>query len=150
MDSNSIYQVLVEQREDLYLAVGADYVYRKEVDMISLSSKLAQVVIGVRRSGKSTLCHMALQKAGVEYAYVNFDDDRLATLKVQDLNLVLESLYRVYGNPKTLNRELRPFIEASNKTGCDNLTLITCSDSRMEKYEGKDIRIITAIEWLLS
>ncbi len=98
MDSNLIYKVLIDQREDLSLAVRDEYVYRKEVDMISLSSRLAQVVIGVRRSGKSTLCHMALQKAGVEYAYVNFDDDRLASLKVEDLNLVLESLYRVYGN----------------------------------------------------
>lgn len=98
MDSNSIYKVLIDQREDITHAVGGDYVYRREVEMISLSSKLAQVVIGVRRSGKSTLCHMALQRGGVEYAYVNFDDDRLASLKVEELNLVLEGLYRVYGN----------------------------------------------------
>ncbi len=98
MDSNLIYQVLLDQREELKTNIGKDFVYRREVDMISLSEKLAQVVIGVRRSGKSTLCHMALQKAGVKYAYVNFDDDRLANLQIQDLNLVLESLYRVYGN----------------------------------------------------
>lgn len=70
---------------------------RREVELISPDDKPAQVVIGVRRSGKSTLCHLALQKAGVQYGYVNFDDDRLAGLHVSELNLVLEAIYRVYG-----------------------------------------------------
>lgn len=71
---------------------------RNEVNQIALDDKLAQVVIGVRRSGKSTLCHMALRNKGVTYGYVNFDDDRFAGLEVTDLNIVLESIYRVYGN----------------------------------------------------
>lgn len=78
--------------------VEDNYVMRSEANLISLDNKQAQVVIGVRRSGKSTLCHMALLKASIPYAYVNFDDDRLATLTVKDLNSVLEGIYRVYGN----------------------------------------------------
>ncbi len=98
MDSNGIYRVILDQREELPFLVEDSFVYRKETDLISLDTKLAQVVIGVRRSGKSSLCHMALRKAGVNYGYVNFDDDRLADLTVKDLNNVLEGIYRVYGN----------------------------------------------------
>lgn len=98
MDSNAIYKVILDQQEELNFVVGDDFVSRDEISQISLNSKLAQVVIGVRRSGKSTLCHMALRNAGITYGYVNFDDDRLANLTVEDLNLVLEAIYRVYGN----------------------------------------------------
>lgn len=98
MDSNAVYQVILDQREELSSLVDESFVQRNEVNQIALDDKLAQVVIGVRRSGKSTLCHMAFRNKGITYGYVNFDDDRLAGLEVGDLNLVLESIYRVYGN----------------------------------------------------
>ncbi len=98
MDSNEIYNVILDQREELPFLVEDNFVSRPEANLISLDNKQAQVVIGVRRSGKSTLCHMALIKAGVTYGYVNFDDDRLANIRVEDLNSVLEGIYRVYGN----------------------------------------------------
>lgn len=98
MDSNAVYQVILDQREELSSLVEEGFVQRNEVNQIALDDKLAQVVIGVRRSGKSTLCHMALRNKGVTYGYVNFDDDRFAGLEVADLNIVLESIYRVYGN----------------------------------------------------
>lgn len=98
MDSNEIYKVLLDQREEIPFLVEDNFVMRPETDLISLDNKQAQVVIGVRRSGKSTLCHMALLKAETTYGYVNFDDDRFANLTVEDLNRVLEAIYRVYGN----------------------------------------------------
>lgn len=97
MNSETLYRVVLDQQDELALLSGKDFVHRNETELISPDSKLAQVVIGVRRSGKSTLCHMALRKAGVKYGYVNFDDDRLGKLKMEDLNLVLEAIYRVYG-----------------------------------------------------
>ncbi|MBD5242452.1 MAG: ATP-binding protein [Barnesiella sp.] len=66
--------------------------------MIKLDSKKAQVVIGVRRSGKSTLCFNVLHKAQVKFAYVNFDDERLMRLSADDLNDVLKGLYQTYGD----------------------------------------------------
>lgn len=101
METDEIYKVILDQREEFPFLVETDYVMRPEADLISLDNKLAQVVIGVRRSGKSTLCHMALLKSGITYGYVNFDDDRLANLTVEDLNSVLEGIYRVYGNDVT-------------------------------------------------
>lgn len=98
MTPDTIYKVILEQQAELPTVVNKDFVLRDETDFINLDSTLAQVVIGVRRSGKSSLCHMALRKAGVPYGYVNFDDDRLGYLGMEDLNLVLEALYRVYRN----------------------------------------------------
>lgn len=97
MDANILYGILLDQRDEVETLVEANYVQRREASRFDFNSKLAQVVIGVRRSGKSTMCHMALQSRGLQYAYVNFDDDRLASLKVEDLNGVLEAIYRIYG-----------------------------------------------------
>lgn len=65
--------------------------------MFEFDSPLAQVVIGVRRSGKSTLCHKVLLEHGVNYGYANFDDDRFAKLQTEDLNTLLSCVYQVYG-----------------------------------------------------
>lgn len=97
MDKQRLLQILLDQREELILLVGDNYVQRAEAALFEFDSRLAQVVIGVRRSGKSTLCHMALRSQGLNYGYVNFDDDRLASLTVEDLNDVLETLYVIYG-----------------------------------------------------
>lgn len=93
----TIIQVLAEQKEymDGYQPDG--WVTRREEQLFELDSTLAQVVIGVRRSGKSTLCHKVLLEHDVKYGYANFDDDRLANLRVEDLNTVLSCIYQIYG-----------------------------------------------------
>ena len=65
---------------------------------MNLNSKLAQIVIGVRRSGKSTMCTKHLMESGVNFAYVNFDDERLNGMAADDLNDMLATLYRIYGS----------------------------------------------------
>ncbi len=97
MNLADIEKVLLEQQDELEALEGEVLIHRPEEDLINLKSKLAQVVIGVRRSGKSTLCFNALKKAGVHYAYANFDDERLADLKTGDLDHVLQTLYKIYG-----------------------------------------------------
>ena len=71
---------------------------RNEEILVDLNSPQAQVVIGVRRSGKSTLCLQTLTGADVKFAYVDFDDERLAGLGTKQLNDVLEVLYKIYGD----------------------------------------------------
>lgn len=58
---------------------------------------MAQVVIGVRRSGKSTLCHKVLIQHGVKYGYSDLDDDRLLGMEAKDLNTLLGCMYQLYG-----------------------------------------------------
>ena len=55
------------------------------------------MVIGVRRSGKSTICHKVLLSHHVTYAFVNLEDDRLLDLQTSDLNTVLSCVYQLYG-----------------------------------------------------
>lgn len=97
MELADIEKVLLEQQDELVALESETLIHRPEEDLINLNSKLAQVVIGVRRSGKSTLCFNALRKAGVHYAYANFDDERLKDIETKDLDNVLQSLYKIYG-----------------------------------------------------
>ena len=98
MKISDIEKILLEQQDELEALEGEVLIHRPEEDLINLNSKLAQVVIGVRRSGKFTLCFNALRKAGVHYAYANFDDERLEELETKDLDNVLQTLYKIYGN----------------------------------------------------
>jgi len=98
MEYSKLERVILDQREELQGFDVGDYCQRKEESLIDLKSHLAQVVIGVRRSGKSTLCMCALERAKVKYAYINFDDERLLDIKVGDLDAMLEMLYKVYGD----------------------------------------------------
>ena len=97
VDEKVMLQVLAEQKEEVERYKTAQWVNRREENLFEFDSPLAQVVIGVRRSGKSTLCHKVLKDHGVRYGYANIDDDRLAGMEVGDLNLLLSCLYQIYG-----------------------------------------------------
>lgn len=97
VEEKLILQVLAEQKEYVGNYQPEKWVDRKEERLFEFDSTLAQVVIGVRRSGKSTLCHKVLLEHRVKYGYANFDDDRLANLKVEDLNTILSCIYQIYG-----------------------------------------------------
>lgn len=90
-------RILRNQREELESTDFSEYVTRKEEEFIDLESPVAQIVIGVRRCGKSTLCQKVLKQSGVMFAYANFDDAVLAALKAVEMNLLLETLYQIYG-----------------------------------------------------
>ena len=97
IDEKIILQVLAEQQEEIRGYKPKKWVDRKEASLFEFDTKMAQVVIGVRRSGKSTLCHKVLLERGIRYGYVNLDDDRLADMKTEDLNTVLSCVYQLYG-----------------------------------------------------
>ncbi len=102
VDKRMIEQVLSEQSEELVALKDVALCARKEEAQVDLDSNLAQVIIGVRRSGKSTLCYNVLKSHGDKFAYANFDDERFADLQTSDLNTVLEVLYKIYGDFKYL------------------------------------------------
>ena len=89
--------MLAEQKDDLAGMHPDRWCDRMEEAQFELNSPLAQVVIGVRRSGKSTICHKVLKQAHVRYAYVNLDDDRLFDITTADLNVLLGCVYQLYG-----------------------------------------------------
>ena len=102
LDKRIIEQVLFEQYQELSSQGKMEFCSRYEEELVDLDSNMAQVVIGVRRSGKSILCYNVLKKHEKEFAYVNFDDERFEHLQSGDLNTLLEVLYKIYGDFKYL------------------------------------------------
>ncbi|MDR1879490.1 MAG: ATP-binding protein [Tannerellaceae bacterium] len=98
MDINEYVRIVADQKEEMKLINPKELCSRKEEALFDLDSHLAQIVIGVRRSGKSTICHKVLKEKDIPYAYINFDDERLYKLQGRDLDTLLEAAYMVYGD----------------------------------------------------
>ena len=90
--------ILSDQREELTNRHWKNILTREEEKEINLNSPLAQVVIGVRRSGKSTLCSKVMLESGLPFGYINFDDDRLGKLTVDAFDTLLRALYQLNGD----------------------------------------------------
>jgi predicted AAA+ superfamily ATPase len=66
----------------------------------SMHGTLIKVVIGPRRAGKSVFALQMLSAAcGTDFAYINFDDERL--LSPVDLDELLTAMIQIYGGTKT-------------------------------------------------
>lgn len=98
MNSKELAQIIADQQTEIQAIKPERLCFRPEEELFELDSPLAQIVIGVRRCGKSTLCHKILKEKNLKYAYLNFDDERLSKLQTEDLNTALEALYMVYGD----------------------------------------------------
>ncbi|MDT8287156.1 MAG: ATP-binding protein [Elusimicrobiales bacterium] len=95
IEKAKLRQVIADQTEDIPAILSRCRVERLLEGELrgSLSDGLIKVISGVRRCGKSVLAHRVLR--GLPYAYVNFDDERLADLKTGDLDLLLETLHEL-------------------------------------------------------
>ena len=98
IDKRTLEVILNDQKEELEGWSENQLCSRTEAELVDLDSPQAQVVIGVRRSGKSTLCLQSLTSAKVKFAYADFDDERLEQISTSQLNDVLEVLYKIYGD----------------------------------------------------
>jgi len=56
------------------------------------------VITGIRRCGKSVFSYL-VERNG-KFAYINFDDERLAGLKSEELDKIMEAFYGLYGEVK--------------------------------------------------
>lgn len=98
IDKRNLELILSDQKAEIESRKSERLCYRQEEQLVDLNSPQAQVVIGVRRCGKSTLCFQALQHMNEVFAYVDFDDERLVGLQTNQLNDILEVLYKIYGD----------------------------------------------------
>jgi len=81
---------------------------------IPLESKKIISLIGVRRSGKSSLLFDTINKLRINIEreniiYLNFEDDRLYPLELSSLDLILESYYELY--PKKRDEKIYLFLD---------------------------------------
>jgi len=103
MDYLRIKQAVVDQRAELDdISRDEKLIPRENLRIYGnlVDSGQVKVITGPRRAGKSIFCLQLLH--GREFAYVNFDDENLAGLKREDLNLILQAVREIYGKPEYL------------------------------------------------
>jgi hypothetical protein len=100
MNKETLKQVIVDQKQELEERFHHEKVVTR--DGVELCRKyLAHpnllLISGMRRAGKSFFAHLT---AGTgEYAFLNFDDERLMGFSVKDFNTVLECFGELYKEP---------------------------------------------------
>lgn len=83
--------ILLGQNDEKDILIESDQlIAREDIERSAslLGSDAIKVIFGVRRSGKSTLAHQFL--ADKEYAYINFDDERLVGIDRYDLDRLFQ------------------------------------------------------------
>lgn len=97
--SAQLREIIADQRDEVRSQMSGPGLVEREVPADRLMGFLSVpnilAILGIRRCGKSVLSHMLLR--GRSYGHVNFDDEKLAGLKAEGLNDVLEAIYRVHG-----------------------------------------------------
>lgn len=91
-----ILDILNSQKAERDLLSSKEYALREKLSFGNqwLNSGLVKIIVGPRRAGKSIFCFLLLK--GKNYAYVNFDDNRL--LGLSNLDGIENSLKQVYGD----------------------------------------------------
>ena len=95
-----IKNALIGQKAERDAFLKGNYVPREEVlsAKAALTNTLIKVIMGPRRAGKSIFAIQMLK--GVDFAYVNFDDERLAD--IDDFDELFKSIIEVYGETEYL------------------------------------------------
>lgn len=94
-----ITEILARQQEGLKELLSGKIVERDAEKNFQkyVDKDIVKVVTGIRRSGKSTFCVLALKDR--KFGYVNFDEKDLINVKLDDL---LSSVKEVFGDTKIL------------------------------------------------
>ena len=97
MEKETLKQLIMEQKE----------IFEKDMKIVerhfpknALKTPKIVIITGIRRCGKSTLMRQ-ISKQYQEYAYLNFEDERLLNFTHNDFNTVLEIFLELQPNVKT-------------------------------------------------
>ena len=101
MDKNILKSIIADNKMEVpkYEVISRDFVFEESGNY---------VFTGIRRAGKSFLLYQRMQQLlaqGVGWAemlYVNFEDERLVGMSLEDLNLLLEVHLEMYGKKPIL------------------------------------------------
>ncbi len=121
------------------LSWNSRYVKRNFPESL-LSNKEIVVITGIRRCGKSTLLQQIRAEQPEKDYFINFDDERLIQLRVEDFQLLYEIFIELFSVQKTFY-----FDEIQNITGWErfvrrlhdygNKVYITCSNAKLLSRE---------------
>lgn len=101
MEKLDLKQVIIDQKGELKNLIKREKIIEREfLDIYKkyVRSDIIKVITGIRRCGKSIFSQQLLSEQN--FAYINFDDERLVALETKDLNNILEIFYEVYGEFK--------------------------------------------------
>lgn len=101
MDKNILKAVIADNQVEVpkYQVIPRDFVFEEFGNY---------VFVGIRRAGKSFLLYQRMQQLltqGIgwdEILYINFEDERLVDMSLEDLNLLLEVHLEMYGKKPIL------------------------------------------------
>jgi predicted AAA+ superfamily ATPase len=99
METNEIKRIITDQREEIEKKFKIERIVDRELKSHCeeyLKHPIALIVTGIRRCGKSVFSHLLFRDG--DYCFVNFEDERMAPIKANELNKVLEAFYQLYGD----------------------------------------------------
>lgn len=98
MNVDQIKSVIVSQRQQVEELFQKEKIVEREINLENVRPLLKfpniLAILGVRRSGKSVFTWMILK--GERFGYINFFDERLASLRSEELSLVIQAFYELY------------------------------------------------------
>ena len=137
MTKDVLKTVIADQ--DYYFEQAKESVKREFSANLSNSPGIV-IITGIRRCGKSTLLQQIRAAQTEKDYYINFDDERLVSFKVDDFQTLLEVFYELFGEQKTFYfdeiqniEQWERFVRRLHDTG--NKVYVTGSNARMLSRE---------------
>ena len=137
MNKDLLKTVIADQ--EYYFEQATDSVKREFSELHANSPEIV-IITGIRRCGKSTLLQQIRAKQPQKDYYINFDDERLASFKVDDFQMLLEVFGELFGEQNVFYfdeiqnvEQWERFIRRLHDTG--NKIYITGSNARMLSRE---------------
>jgi len=100
MNVEELKAIITSQHEDTKELFKKEKIIERDIDNSRIKKFLTQpnvlAILGVRRCGKSIFTWLLLKEE--KFGYINFFDERLAGLKAEELNKVLQAFYELYGS----------------------------------------------------
>lgn len=98
MNIEEIKGIVTSQKEGMDGLFKAETIIERGLSTPEVKKMVAHpnilAILGVRRCGKSVFSWLLLD--GEKFGYINFFDERLAGLKAEDLNKVVQAFYELY------------------------------------------------------
>ncbi|MDR2972351.1 MAG: ATP-binding protein [Bacteroidales bacterium] len=137
MTKDLLKTVIADQ--EYYFEQAKNSIKREFSNNFCLSPEIV-IITGIRRCGKSTLLQQIRTVQSEKDYYINFDDERLVSFKVEDFQMLLEVFCELFGEQKTFYfdeiqniEQWERFVRRLHDTG--NKIYITGSNAQMLSRE---------------
>lgn len=138
MEVEVLKQIIENQRAEIGDTFAKEIIIEREGLGLAkgyLSFPNILVVLGVRRSGKSIFSILLARELKEKIAYINFVDERLISIKTEDLDRVMQAFYELYGDVEFVIldeiQQVTGWELFANRLRRTKKVIVTGSDSRL-------------------